>query len=72
MYCKVNKKYTAIYEDWWMAGSHRYSLIKFKYITKKKKETVSQMLEREGILNETQYLFLGHPKLQGEENSEIQ
>ena len=59
-------KYTAIYIDSWMAGSHMHSLTKFKRIEVKESETVLDALKREEIADSTVFLFEGWSKLQGE------
>lgn len=59
-------KYTAIYLDTWLSGSHVQSLVRMLRMECKDGETVMDMLEREGISDCTQYLFHGHPPIQGE------
>lgn len=59
--------FTAIYVDSWMSGGHRRSLTKMRRITRLPDETVGDMLQREGIAESTNYLFKGHPPLQGEQ-----
>ncbi len=59
-------KFTAIYTDSWMSGSHQMTLTQMRRIEKRKDETVSDMLEREHLEDCTVFLFLGHPALQGE------
>jgi len=63
-------KFTAIYVDSWMSGSHMQSLTKMKRCVQLEDETVSGMLKREGIENTVQYLFNGWPTLQGESEAE--
>jgi hypothetical protein len=60
-------KYTAIYVESFQSGSHTISMTKMRRIELQDGESVRQMLERENIANETQYLFIGHPLLQGED-----
>lgn len=60
-------KYTAIYVDSWMSGSHMHSLTKMRRIEQKGTETVLDMLKREGLDSSATFLFVGHPRLQGEE-----
>lgn len=60
-------KYTAIYVDTWMSGSHMHSLTKMRRVEQKGTESVLDMLKREGIKNSTTFLFIGHPRLQGED-----
>lgn len=59
-------EYTAIYEERWMSGSHWHCLTKMKRMTLFEHETVLEMLKREEIEDSTVFLFVGHPKLQGE------
>lgn len=68
---KGNKveKYTAIYVDSWMSGSHKHSLTRFKRFECGKSESVGAALRRLNIAEETVYLFVGWPKLQGEEDA---
>lgn len=62
------KKYTAIYVENWLSGSHMQYLTKYKRIeVDEEKESVMDVLDREEIGDQTVYLFVGHPKLQGEE-----
>jgi hypothetical protein len=60
------EKYTAIYTDCWMAGSHQQTLAKMRRIERAEHETVIEMLKREGIDDSVIYLFNGHPTMQGE------
>lgn len=60
-------KFTAIYVESFQNGSHTISMTKMRRIEQIGDETVRDMLEREGIANDTQFLFVGHPLLQGEE-----
>ena len=62
-------KFTAIYVDSWMSGSHRHSLTRFKRFTCGSNESVGAALRRLNIAEETVYLFVGWPKLQGEEDA---
>lgn len=62
-----NSKYTAIYVESWMSGSHRYSLTRMKRIEQQQGETVKQMLEREDVADGLVFLFEGHPKQEGED-----
>lgn len=59
-------KYTAIYVDSWMSGSNMHVLPKMRRVERSENETVSDMLEREGIANRTVFLFAGHPPILGE------
>jgi uncharacterized protein YjaZ len=61
-----NEKFTAIYVERWMSGSHHHALTKFKRIEVKKGESVLDALTREGIAENTEYLFHGWSRLQGE------
>ena len=65
------EKFTAIYVEGWLSGAHYHSITRMKRFTLKAKEngemeTVLEALVREGIEAKTQFLFEGHPKLQGE------
>jgi hypothetical protein len=62
------KKYTAIYVEPFMSGSHMQSVTSFKRIEQKKNETVLDMLKRENIAAQTRYIFEGWARLEGEEN----
>ena len=64
---QVETKYTAIWTDRWQSGSHWHCLAKIKRIELEKNETVADALTREGIADSTDFLFVGWPKLQGEE-----
>ena len=59
-------KFTAIYTDSWMAGSHWHTLTKMRRIEQHEGETVGDMLTREWIAESTVFLFIGHPAMQGE------
>lgn len=63
----MSNKFTAIYTESWMTGSHLHTLTKMSRIEQKDGETVSNMLMREGIEDSTVYLFHGHPLMQGEQ-----
>lgn len=63
------EKFTAIYVDSWMSGSHRHSLTRFKRFTCGPSESVETALRRLNIADETVYLFVGWPKLQGEDDA---
>jgi hypothetical protein len=60
------QSYTIIYNDRWVSGSHHHSLTKFRRVNKLPEETVTDMLEREG-LTDAEYIFIGCPKQVGEE-----
>jgi hypothetical protein len=68
----MSTKFTAIYTDSWMAGSHQMTLTKMKRTEQKDGETVADMLRREGIEDCTVYLFHGHSLMQGEEPQEYE
>lgn len=61
-------KYTAIYVESFMSGSHRHSMTKMARLTKLINEDVKSMLIRAGIEDSIVFLFHGHPSLEGEEN----
>jgi len=63
---KTENKFTAIYVDSWMSGSHRVSSTEMKRIQQNDGETIEEMLEREGIDNNIAFLFNGHPSMEGE------
>jgi len=60
------QSYTIIYNDRWVSGSHHHSLTKFRRVNKLPEETVTDMLEREGLTH-AEYIFIGCPKQVGEE-----
>lgn len=60
-------KFTAIYTDHWTAGSNHYTAVRMMQVEQQPGETVVGMLEREGIAGTVQFLFVGHPKMQGQE-----
>lgn len=66
----MSNKFTAIYTDSWMAGSHCHTLTKMRRVEQFDGETVADMLKREGISDCTVFLFHGHPPMQGEEPQE--
>lgn len=55
----MGKKYTAIYVESWLSGSHWQSLTRMKRIEKRVDERVTEMLENEGILDSVVFLFEG-------------
>lgn len=61
-------KYTAIYEDCWMSGSHMHKLTRFEKFETIGTESVGDALRRLNIQDSTVYLFNGHPTLVGEKN----
>ena len=61
-----DNKFTAIYTDSWMVGSHRQTLTLMKRIEKQENETLEQMLEREDVSEGLTFLFHGHSQMQGE------
>lgn len=65
------EKFTAIYVDSWMSGSHMHYLTKFKRIRQKDGETPLDMLKREDLEFSVQYLFHGWPLMQGEITEEM-
>jgi hypothetical protein len=54
------KKFTAIYVESWMSGSHRHSVTRMLRIEKFEGETIADMLKREDIDESTVFLFFGH------------
>lgn len=63
---RVSKKFTAMYRESWMSSGHWHSLFKMKRFVLKRNETVKEALIREGIDMATEFIFVGHPKLEGE------
>lgn len=63
------QKFTAIYIKTWQSGSHWHSSEHMRRIEQREGESVGDMLDREGIKETTVFLFVGHPKLEGEENT---
>lgn len=59
------KKYTAIYTDHFMCGSHHSTLVNMKRVELKKNETLTKAMIREGIDESTVFLFEGWPELEG-------
>lgn len=60
--------YTVIYTERWMSGSHWHSLVHFERCQKlSDSETVQEMLERLNLQDCVNYIFEGHPKLEGEQ-----
>ena len=60
--------YTVIYTERWMSGSHWHSVVKFERCQKlSASETVQEMLERLNLQDYANYVFEGHPKLEGEQ-----
>lgn len=59
-------KFTAIYTDSWMSGSHRQTLTLMKRIEQQENETLEQMIEREDVADGLVFLFHGHSQMQGE------
>jgi hypothetical protein len=59
-------KYTAIYIDSWLQGSHMVTNTHMKRLETKMDETVEQALERNQVADSMVYLFRGWPLLQGE------
>ena len=62
-------KYTAIYLHKWVRYGQHYSVALMRRIEKSGDETIADMLEREGIEDNIQFLFVGHPQLEGEQES---
>lgn len=62
-------KYTAIYVDSWMSGSHMHSLTKMCRFESKEQE-IFETLETKHRLDRNQVIFIfhGHPVLEGENN----
>jgi len=65
----MSDKYTAIYRESWLAGSHMHTLVRITRIERKEEETVLDMLIREGIEDCVEFLFNGHPTFVGEETN---
>jgi hypothetical protein len=62
----MTNKFTAIYVENWMSGSRMFSATKCIRLEQEEGETVLDMLKRAGVEETVQYLFVGHPKFQGE------
>jgi len=60
-------KFTAVYVENWMSGSHMHSNTKCIRLEQQEGESVEDMLKRSDVDQTVQYLFVGHPKFQGEE-----
>lgn len=63
-----NEKYTAIYTDNWMAGSHMHTIVRFTRFEKLPNESMMDALKRLYIEDCCVYVFVGHPLLKGEES----
>ena len=63
----MGNKFTVIYTDSWMSGSHRQTLTKMRRVKQRDGETVADMLKREELIDCAVFLFHGHPMMQGEE-----
>lgn len=64
----MNKKFTAIYRDSWIVGSHQVTNIKFRRFEQMEGETMLDACIREEIADSVEYVFVGHPELEGEED----
>ncbi len=64
------QQYTAIYTRRFQIGSHHNTIVNMRRIERRDEETVLAMLKREDIEDDAVFLFLGHPPLQGETESE--
>ena len=58
-------KYTIIYTESWMSGSHRQTQVRMMRAERNKNETVAEMLKRHDLYN-VNFIFEGHPKREGE------
>ena len=67
----MDEKYTAIYIDSFMRGSHNHSITKMARVIKKETESLLDCLKRYYIENDTVYLFVGWPLLQGENKQDL-
>lgn len=63
-----DNKYTAIYTESRMTGSHRHTTVNMCRLERDKGESIMEMLEREEIADCTVFLFVGHPILDGEKD----
>lgn len=61
------KKYTAIYTDNWMSGSHMQTVTKMQRFTVDDDETIQGVCERLCLWGSITHLFIGHPALEGDE-----
>ncbi len=59
-------KFTVIYTESWMAGSHSHTLTHMRRIEQRDGETVEDMLSRECVEDCWVFLFYGHPPAYGE------
>lgn len=59
-------KFTVIYRDTMQSGSHTLVSVCMKRIFQRTNETLMQAVKREGILDNLEYIFVGHPLLDGE------
>lgn len=62
-------KYTIVYVESWMVGSHMQSITQMLRSELNTGETILDMLEREGIQDPI-YIFEGWPRLEGEYSNE--
>ena len=59
----MKEKYTAIYRESWLAGSHWQTLICTKRFERKENETMEEALIREKIDDCVEYIFEGREQL---------
>lgn len=67
-FIKMNNKYTAIYNEIMLVGSHTVSITKMKRIETIDGESILEMMIRENLYGKCCFLFVGHPQLEGEYN----
>jgi len=61
------QKYTAIWNDCWMSGSHQHVVTKVCRFQTDRNDVLTAMEEMKGIpADSVNYLFLGWPIMQGE------
>ena len=62
----MGNKFTAIYTESWMSGSHRHTVVKMARTEQVDGESIVNMLAREHIeIDALVYLFHGHPRMEG-------
>lgn len=59
-------KYTVIYTERWMSGSCWHALTKMKRVELPSTENIWQQIIDIIRTEDIQYIFVGHPKLEGE------
>jgi hypothetical protein len=67
----MGEKYTAVWNDRWMSGSHWHSITKIFRFELEENEDMLHALDRIGLVDAITVLFEGWPRMQGEEDKDI-